>query len=121
MRASLSFRHGVHPPDRKELTAEVPIRRMPFPNEVVLPLRQHAGRPAKLVVRPGQRVERGDLLAAADGFISAPVHASAAGTVKEVRLWPHPDGSHSPAVRIAVEMAEEGMITREEAIGRVIP
>ncbi|MBW2275153.1 MAG: electron transport complex subunit RsxC [Deltaproteobacteria bacterium] len=103
MRASLSFRHGVHPPDRKELTAEVPIRRMPFPDEVVLPLQQHAGKPARLVVRPGQRVERGDLLAEADGFISAPVHASAAGTVKEVRLWPHPNGSHSPAVRIAVE------------------
>jgi electron transport complex protein RnfC len=103
MRASLSFRHGVHPPDRKELTAEVPIRRMPFPDEIVLPLRQHAGKPAKLVVRPGQRVERGDLLAEADGFISAPVHASAAGTVKEVRLWPHPDGSQSPAIRIAVE------------------
>ncbi|HEX8904685.1 MAG TPA: hypothetical protein VF771_07570, partial [Longimicrobiaceae bacterium] len=65
-----SFRHGVHPPDHKELTAEVPIRRMPFPDEVVLPLRQHAGKPARLVVKPGDHVERGDTLAEAEGWIS---------------------------------------------------
>lgn len=97
------FRHGVHPPDSKELTAAVPIRRMPFPDEVVLPVRQHAGRPAVPIVRPGDRVERGDTVAEADGFVSAPVHASAAGTVKGVDWWPHPDGSTDRAVRIAVE------------------
>ncbi len=103
MARGLKFRHGVHPPDSKELTAHVRIRRMPFPDEVVLPLRQHTGSPAKLLVRVGDRVERGDKVAAADGYISAPVHASAAGTVKTISLWPHPDGSFSPAVRIAVE------------------
>lgn len=103
MRASLSFGHGVHPPDRKELTAQVPIRRMPFPPEVVLPLRQHAGKPARPVVRPGDRVERGDEVAEADGFFSSPVHASAAGTVSEIARWPHPDGSQQPAIRIEVE------------------
>ena len=102
MRRSPSFHHGVHPPDLKDLTAGVPIRRMPFPDEVVLPLRQHAGRPARPVVKPGDRVERGDLLAEADGFVSAPVHASAAGTVAELAPWPHPDGSTAPALRIAV-------------------
>lgn len=101
--ASLGFRHGVHPPERKELTAAVSIRRMPFPDEVVLPVRQHAGKPAKVVVRRGDRVERGDVLAAADGFISAPVHASAAGRVVAIEQWPHPDGTTALAVRIAVE------------------
>lgn len=96
------FRHGVHPPERKELTAGVPIRRLPYPDEVVLPLSQHTGRPARLVTRVGDRVERGDLLAAADGFVSSPVHASAAGTVAGVDLWPHPDGSWQTAVRITV-------------------
>ena len=96
------FRHGVHPPDAKELTARLPIRRMPYPGEVIIPLRQHAGKPAKLVVREGDFVERGDTLAVADGFVSAPVHASAAGRVKEIGLWPHPDGSMDTAVRIAV-------------------
>jgi electron transport complex protein RnfC len=97
------FRHGVHPPDHKELTAHVPIRRMPFPDEVVLPLRQHAGKPARLVARVGDHVERGDVLAEADGFVSVPIHASAAGTVAGVEWWPHPDGSMAEAVRIRVD------------------
>lgn len=102
-RARLTFRHGVHPPEAKELTAGVPIRRMPFPAEVVIPLRQHTGKPATVIVGPGDRVERGDKIGAADGWMSAPVHASAAGTVADIGLWPHPDGSYAPAVRIAVE------------------
>jgi H+/Na+-translocating ferredoxin:NAD+ oxidoreductase subunit C len=97
------FRHGVHPPDSKELTEHVAIRRMPFPEEVVLPLRQHAGKPAKLLVSRGDRVERGDKIAEADGFISVPIHASAAGVVTDIGWWPHPDGSMAEAVRIRVE------------------
>jgi len=97
------FRHGVHPPDLKELTASVPIRRLPFPDTVVLPLRQHAGKPARVLVRVGDRVERGDKVAAADGFVSSPVHASASGRVVDIGLWPHPSGTHETAVRIEVE------------------
>jgi Na+-translocating ferredoxin:NAD+ oxidoreductase subunit C len=100
---ALGFLHGVHPPSRKELTRHLPIRRMPFPEEVVLPVRQHAGRPAQVVVRRGDRVERGDVVAVADGFVSSPVHASAAGRVAAVEPWPHPDGSMVTAVRIAVD------------------
>ena len=100
---SFGFAHGVHPPEHKELTAALPIRRMPYPDEVVLPLRQHAGKPARVVVRKGQHVERGDVVAVADGFVSSPVHASASGTVADVDWWPHPDGSMAMAVRIRVE------------------
>ncbi len=103
MFSRISFRHGVHPPELKELSAGVPIRRMPFPEELALPLRQHTGKPARLLVRAGDRVERGDKLAEADGFISVPIHASAAGTIIEVGLWPHPDGSMAETVRIAVD------------------
>ncbi|MBI4501499.1 MAG: electron transport complex subunit RsxC [Gemmatimonadetes bacterium] len=98
-----SFRHGVHPPDLKALTRSAAIRRLPYPEEVILPLRQHTGKPAKAIVKPGDRVERGDTVAEADGWMSSPVHASAAGRVDAVGLWPHPDGSFAPAVRIAVE------------------
>jgi len=98
-----SFRHGVHPPESKELTAGKAIRRLPFPAEVVLPLSQHAGKPARPLVQAGDRVERGDKVAEADGWVSSPVHASAAGTVVEVGLWPHPTGAQLPAIRIAVE------------------
>ena len=100
---SFGFAHGVHPPEHKELTAHLPIRRMPYPDEVVLPLRQHAGKPATLAVAKGAYVERGDVLATADGFVSSPVHASASGRVTDVDWWPHPDGSMAQAIRIKVE------------------
>ena len=98
-----TFRHGVHPPDAKELTASLPLRRMPFPDELVVPLKQHAGKPARRVVEVGQHVQRGDLLAETNGWLSSPVHASAAGVVKEVDLFPHPDGAMSEAILIAVD------------------
>jgi Na+-translocating ferredoxin:NAD+ oxidoreductase subunit C len=98
-----SFRHGVHPPDSKSLTAALPIRRMPFPDEVVLPLRQHTGKPSRAIVQVGDRVERGDVVGVADGYVSVPVHASASGTVTDVGWWPHPDGSMDTAVRIQVD------------------
>jgi electron transport complex protein RnfC len=101
--SSNGFRHGVHPPERKELTAALPIRRMPFPQQIVLPLRQHAGKPAVPLVQRGDRVERGDKVAAADGYMSVPMHASAAGTVTGIDWCPHPDGSMVEAVHITVE------------------
>ncbi|HVB31914.1 MAG TPA: electron transport complex subunit RsxC [Gemmatimonadaceae bacterium] len=103
MAISLGFRHGVHPPEEKELTNQLPIRRMPYPDELVLPLRQHAGKPAKLCVKVGDHVERGDTVGEADGFMSVPIHASAAGTVVDIDWWPHPDGSMAEAVRIKVD------------------
>jgi electron transport complex protein RnfC len=103
MLRQLTFRHGVHPPELKQLTAHVKIRRLPFPKEVVLPLLQHTGKPARPLVKAGARVERGDLIAEADGWVSSPVHASASGTVAEIGLMPHPDGTFKPAIRIAVE------------------
>lgn len=120
----------MHPPELKELTAGVGIRRMPFPEEVVLPLRQHAGKPAKLLVARGQHVERGDVIAAADGFMSVPIHASASGRVVAIELWPHPDGSMAEAVRIAVDKYSAQLprprtvphwegLTREQAVAAV--
>ncbi len=103
MSLATGFRHGVHPAEEKQLTNQLPIRRMPFPDEIVLPLRQHAGKPATLCVKVGDHVERGDPVGLADGFISVPIHASAAGTVKEICWWPHPDGSMALSVRIAVD------------------
>ena len=103
MSFATGFRHGVHPPEEKALTSHLPIRRMPYPDELVLPLRQHAGKPAKLCVKVGDQVERGDKVGEADGFMSVPIHASAAGTVIDVAWWPHPDGTMAESVIIEVE------------------
>ena len=99
----LKFRHGVHPPEHKQLTKGEKVRRLPFPTEVILPLSQHAGNPAIPIVKVGDQVERGDKVAEADGFISAPVHTSVTGTVEDVGLWAHPTGGYQKAIRIAVE------------------
>ncbi len=98
----VTFRHGVHPQDSKSLTGHLPIRRMPFPSRIALPLRQHAGKPARCLVKKGDRVERGDKIAEADGYVSVPIHASAAGTVADIGWWPHPDGSMAETVVIDV-------------------
>ncbi len=97
------FRHGVHPPDLKDLTSGLPIRRMPFPERIHLPLRQHAGAPARALVRRGDRVERGDRVGEAQGWVSSPVHASAAGTVRDVGLRRHADGGMAETVVIDVD------------------
>ena len=98
-----SFRNGVHPPENKDLTSGIASRRLPFPEEIILPLSQHLGRPAEARVKPGDRVERGDVIAAASGYVSSYVHASAAGTVKSIEHWPHPAGAMQPSIRIAVD------------------
>jgi electron transport complex protein RnfC len=103
MASFLGFAHGIHPPEEKDLTRALPIRRMPYPDELVLPLRQHAGKEAKLCVKVGDHVERGDPIGLADGFMSVPIHASAAGTVTAVNWWPHPDGSMALSVHLAVD------------------
>jgi electron transport complex protein RnfC len=103
MKRLLSFKHGVHPPENKDVTSGIASRRFPFPDEIILPLSQHIGAPAEALVKPGDHVERGDIIAAAAGFISSSVHASAAGTVKSIELWPHPSGVMAPSIRIAVD------------------
>lgn len=121
MSFATGFRHGVHPPEEKALTNRLPIRRMPYPDEIVLPLRQHAGNPAKLCVAVGDHVERGDPVGTSDGFMSVPIHASAAGTVAGVEWWPHPDGSMALSVRITVDrfaphVARPRMVPRWEGL-----
>ncbi len=98
-----TFRHGVHPGTFKEQTQDRLIERMPFPEEVVLHLRQHLGAPSKPVVRPGERVFRGQLIAEAGGFVSVPLHASATGRVTAIEKRRHPSGTMSEAIVIEVD------------------
>ena len=83
-----TFSHGVHPPTSKTDTAALPIRQFPFAPVLVIPLAQHIGKPSVPVVREGQEVSRGQLLARADGFVSVAQHASASGVVSRIGLVP---------------------------------
>ena len=79
MASPLRFRHGVHPPEHKELTEHLQTRRMPFPPEVVLHMRQHAGKPAIPIVKAGDRVERGSAPALVQARRQQSVHRVIAG------------------------------------------
>lgn len=97
-----TFSHGIHPEENKHFTANKPIRRLPFPKELVLPLSQHAGAPSELLIRPGQEVLRGQMIAKAGGFVSVPLHAPATGVFKRVELMPTARGPKTPCVILEV-------------------
>ena len=65
-------------------SAEVETVVMPAPPVVKIPLQQHIGAPAKPIVKKGDKVFVGTLIAEANGYVSAPVHSSVSGTVKEI-------------------------------------
>jgi electron transport complex protein RnfC len=99
------FHGGIHVPDEKSLSNGRPLRPAPLPAQLVIPLQQHIGAPARPKVRVGDQVLRGQVVAEAQGYISSPVHASSSGTVTaiEPRAVPHPSGMHSPCVVIATD------------------
>lgn len=82
--ARLTFSGGVHPFDGKSLSKERPIQDFLPTGEMVYPLSQHIGAPAKPVVKKGDQVLVGQLIAEAGGFVSAPIYATVSGTVKNI-------------------------------------
>lgn len=79
-----TFRGGVHPYEGKELTAQKPVRVMEAGVELAFLLSQHIGAPAKSIVKKGDHVLVGQMIAEAGGFVSAPVFSSVSGTVKGI-------------------------------------
>ncbi|MCI9651866.1 MAG: electron transport complex subunit RsxC [Lachnospiraceae bacterium] len=80
--AKLTFVGGIHPYDGKDLSKDRPIADVLPGNELVYPLSQHIGAPAKPIVAKGDRVLMGQKIAESGGFVSAPIYASVSGTVK---------------------------------------
>jgi len=70
----------------KRLTEDKPLERIATPARVVLPVVQHIGAPAKTVVKKGDKVNKGQVIAEQNGYVSSPVHASVSGTVAGVEL-----------------------------------
>ena len=82
--ALLTFKGGVHPYDGKDLSKDKPILEVQPKGNLVYPLSQHIGAPAKPIVAVGDRVLVNQKIAEAGGFVSAPVYASVSGTVKAI-------------------------------------
>lgn len=108
MKLGRTFKGGIHPHDHKESSAALPIEEFPLPERAVILLSQHIGAVCAPAVQKGDKVKTGQVVGTAQGFISAPVHASVTGTVAAVEDWPSPvTGARVKAVVIQREGDEE--------------
>lgn len=82
--AKYTFTGGIHPYDGKALSKDKPIRQVLPKGDLVYPLSQHIGAPAKAIVQKGDQVLRGQMIAEAGGFVSAPIFSTVSGTVKAI-------------------------------------
>lgn len=97
---------GIHPPESK-LTAHVPVTRLALPAEVTLMLGQHIGAPARPLVKKGDAVVRGQMVAEAAGAVSAPVHSPVSGTVARIDTVKTPQGYPVEAIVIKTDPATD--------------
>ncbi|WP_072525658.1 electron transport complex subunit RsxC [Clostridium sp. Marseille-P3244] len=89
----LTFKGGIHPDDGKRFSRDQAIQALLPKGDLVYPLSQHIGAPANPVVKKGDHVLRGQMIAEAGGFVSAPVYSSVSGTVKGLEYHFSPAGS----------------------------
>ncbi|MCB1927975.1 MAG: electron transport complex subunit RsxC [Rhodocyclaceae bacterium] len=97
------FHGGVKPDSRKQDSTRQPIRSLPLPSELIVPLHQSIGGTPRPLVRVGDRVLKGERIGAAEGPVSAAVHAPSSGIVRAIedRTMPHPSGL--PASCVVIE------------------
>lgn len=93
---------GVHPEGNK-LSAAEPIKVAELPKVAVFPMGQHIGAPAKPIVKRGDKVKVGQMIAEAGGFVSAPIYSSVSGTVTKIDAVIDASGYRKPAIFITVE------------------
>ena len=88
------FHGGIHPPGQKQLTQNKPIRNIPCPDELVLPLQQHIGQAGELLVAIGDQVLKGQPLTQNSTPMAVPIHAPTSGRVTAIKqaVIAHPSG-----------------------------
>ncbi len=110
---------GIHPAENK-LSNDAVTQPAPLPKQAVFPMGQHIGAPAKPIVKKGDKVKVGTMIAEAGGFVSAPVYSSVSGTVFKVDNAIDASGYMRPAVIINVEGDEwEESIDRSDKLERL--
>ena len=99
--------HGGLPSlaEHKNESVNLPIEVAPIPKTLIYPLGQHIGNAAKPLVQVGDKVLRGQKIAAAQGVVSAPIHAASSGTITQIadHLIPHPSGFSAPSITIETD------------------
>jgi electron transport complex protein RnfC len=92
---------GIHPPEFK-ITSGSPINILPASQSVTIPVSQHIGAPATILVKKGDYVRTGQLIASINGFVSSNIHSSVSGNVSKVDTILDTSGYRQPAVFIDV-------------------
>lgn len=109
------FGGGVALPPNKSMSLQVPLSDAAIPALLTLPLRQHIGIAAEPLVKPGDHVLTGQVIARSRGVVSAPLHASASGVVKEIADYELPSPSRVVAPSIVIETDGEDNWIETEA------
>ncbi len=106
-----SFHGGIKLPGHKNLSNQHNVTQADLPAQLIMPLTQHIGHAAEPVVKPGDKVLKGQLIAHAEGPISAPVHAASSGTIVSIEehAIPHPSGLNAPCIIIDTDGNDEWM------------
>ena len=127
--AFLTFKGGVHPYDGKELSKEKPVKEFLPGKELVYPLSQHIGAPAQPVVKKGDKVLAGQKIAEMGGFVSAPIHATVSGIVKDLKKVRNNVGAMVDAIIVENDESYESVefhpvksleeLSKEEIIARI--
>ena len=105
---------GVHPEENKR-SANAPIQVLPFPKQAIVPLGQNLGAPSKPLVKRGDEVKTGQLIATAESFIAANLHSPFTGKVSKIDNFLDSSGYRRQAIVIDVEedVWEEGIDTSD--------
>ena len=98
-------RGGVHPDDKKALSKDKKLEKLPLPKEIVVSMSQHLGAPATLVKKKGDEVKRGEVIGEESGYISASVHSPVDGIIKDIKK----SLSSEEIVKLIREMGIVGM------------
>ena len=99
------FHGGLDIPDHKAESLVEPLTTAPLPELLSIPLRQHIGEPAQVVVKAGDRVCKGQIIARCDTYVGAHLHAPTSGRILSIEdaPVPHPSGLAAPCIRLEVD------------------
>ncbi|MBQ4833325.1 electron transport complex subunit RsxC [Pseudoalteromonas sp. MMG010] len=97
------FPGGVHPPQQKSQSNSEKITRLPLPDKLVVPLKQHIGAHGKLIVDKGDYVQKGQALTSPTANWSVPVHAPTSGTILEIAPSPSAHPSALPELSVIIK------------------
>ena len=108
-----TFHGGVHPYDGKEFARDIPFQTWLPKGDLVFHLNQHIGKPAKPLVQKGDSVLAGQIIAEADGFVSANIISSVSGTVKAIEKRENVLGTTD----LSIVVVNDGQYTLAEGVG----